>query len=375
MIPVFRPWLTLGNIFDTNKALFQKQISGTSSFVQKFETEFSQMHENINSTAVTNGSVALDIVLQSLKLKKGDEVIMPSLTIISCLAAVARTEAKPVFCDIDDSSWNMKLDNIKDVITENTKAIIAVHTYGLPCEIVEISDFCENEGILLIEDASEAHGIEVNGKLCGTYGDFSTFSFYANKHITAGEGGMILSKSKKSHRKIQQMRNLDFKSEPRFKHDNFYWNSRLGGLQAALGYSQIKRKTFRKVIRKKQIQAKYYDVLLNKYNYLFNLPVKNLRGVSNNYWVYGLVLKHSDIRDKLLNRMLSDGIQCRPFFWPLHKQPAYLKNYESSVTFENAEKTGFNGFYLPLGSHITKKKQRLIVRHLINNTEELINSE
>jgi perosamine synthetase len=149
MIPVFRPWLTLGNIFDTNKALFQKQISGTSSFVQKFETEFSQMHENINSTAVTNGSVALDIVLQSLKLKKGDEVIMPSLTIISCLAAVARTEAKPVFCDIDDSSWNMKLDNIKDVITENTKAIIAVHTYGLPCEIVEISDFCENEGNLI----------------------------------------------------------------------------------------------------------------------------------------------------------------------------------------------------------------------------------
>jgi perosamine synthetase len=375
MIPVFKPWLTPGNIFDTNKALFRKQISGTSSFVQKFETEFSRMHENINSTAVSNGSVALDIVLQSLELKKGDEVIMPSLTIISCLAAVTRTEAKPVFCDINESSWNMKLHNIKDVVTENTKAIIAVHTYGLPCEIAEISDFCKNEGILLIEDASEAHGVEVNSKFCGTFGDFSTFSFYANKHITAGEGGMILSKAKESHQKIQQMRNLDFKSEPRFKHDNFYWNSRLGGLQAALGYSQIKRKTFKKVIRKKQIQAKYYDELLDKYNYLFSLPVRELSGVKNNYWVYGLVLKHSDIRDDLLKRMLSDGIQCRPFFWPLHKQPAYLKNYESSGTFENAEKVGFNGFYLPLGSHITKKKQRLIIRRLVSNTEELINSE
>jgi perosamine synthetase len=374
MIPVFRPWLTLGNIIDTNKALFQKQISGTSSFVQKFEVRFSEVHENIYCTAVSNGSVALDTVLQSLDLDKDDEVIMPSLTIISCLAAVARTEAKPVFCDIDDFSWNMKLDNIKQVITKNTKAIIAVHTYGLPCEIAEISKFCKDKNILLIEDASEAHGIEVNGKLCGTFGDFSTFSFYANKHITAGEGGMILAKDKETHNKIQQMRNLDFNSDSRFKHDNFYWNSRLGGLQAALGYSQIKRKTYKKVIRKKQVQAKYYDELLSDFNNLFLRPLRETSGVKNNYWVYGLVLKKSDIRDELLKRMFNDGIECRPFFWPLHRQPAYLKKYNSSVTLQNAEKVGFNGLYLPLGSHITKNKQRFIVQKLTHNLEKLINS-
>ena len=371
MIPVFKPWLTPGNIFDTNKALFRKQISGTSSFVQKFETEFSRMHENINSTAVSNGSVALDIVLQSLELKKDDEVIIPSLTIISCLAAVTRTEAKPVFCDINESSWNMKLHNIKDVVTENTKAIIAVHTYGLPCEIAEISDFCKNEGILLIEDASEAHGVEVNSKFCGTFGDFSTFSFYANKHITTGEGGALLTDSDEIYQKARQMRNLDFNSTERFKTENLYWNYRLSGLQASLGLSQIKK--MKKTINLKINQGNYYTELLEDFQELFQLPLKENNGSHNHYWVYGVVLKKENIREKLMEDLLKAGIETRPFFWPLHLQPSLPKAYSNlNNDLPNSEYIGKNGLYIPLGSHVSKKMQKNIVEQLTTKAQSII---
>ena len=167
-----------------------------------------------------------------MNLKEDDEIIIPSLTIVSCLSAISRTKAQPVFCDVDFDTWNMTLEDVKEKVSSKTKAIIAVHTYGLPCEIKEISEYCKENSIILIEDAAEAHNIFVGDNLCGTFGDFSVFSFYANKHITSGEGGMILTKNKDSHLKFLQMRNLDFSVSNRFKVENFYWNYRIGGLQS-----------------------------------------------------------------------------------------------------------------------------------------------
>ena len=269
----------------------------------------------------------------------------------------------------------MTLDNVKEKVTKNTKAILAVHTYGLPCDIEKISEFCTENSITLIEDSAEAHGIFVNDKLCGTFGDFATFSFYANKHITAGEGGMILSKDKDNYSKFLQMRNLDFTKINRFKTNNLYWNSRLGGLQAALGYSQIKNKTYEKIILKKKKQGYFYNELLSKYSDYFYLPLKQVNDVNNNYWVYGLVLKSPGLRDKLLELLMNDNIESRPFFWPLHQQPSYENNYEETFHLPNSEYLGKNGFYIPLGSHMSKKKQKYVVSRLVFNIEKLLEND
>ncbi len=375
MIQVFKPWVTFTNSFDVFKAALKKEISGSSNYVKKFETEFSKQHNNMYSVAVSNGSVALDLVLNSLDLNEDDEIIMPSLTIISCLASISRTPAKPIFCDVDFNSWNMTLDNVKEKITKNTKAIVAVHTYGLPCDIEKIAEFCTKNSITLIEDTAEAHGIFVNDKVCGSFGDFATFSFYANKHITAGEGGIILSRDKDYYLKFLQMRNLDFTKINRFKTNNLYWNSRLGGLQAALGYSQIKNKTYEKIILKKKKQGYFYNELLSKYSDYFYLPLKQVNDVTNNYWVYGLVLKSPGLRDKLLELMMNDNIESRPFFWPLHQQPSYENNYDETFHLPNSEYLGKNGFYIPLGSHMSKKKQKYIVNRLIFNIKKLLENE
>ena len=373
MIRVFEPWITFSNIVEVNKALFKSQISGSSIYVKKFEDEFKKFIGMEHSVAVSNGSDALDLSFQALNLTKDDEVILPSFSIISCLSSIIRSGAKPVFADVSIETSNITLDEIKRVRTKNTKAVLVVHTYGLPADIDQIKDYCNENNLTLIEDTAEAHGMMFEGKYCGSFGDISTFSFYANKHITSGEGGMIMTNSKKIFQTLQQMRNLDFNNERRFVHNKFYWNSRLSGLQAALAHSQIKNLS--KVIYKKQQQAAVYDSLLSQIEEL-SIPIKRYRGTENNYWVYGIVLKTPNLRDKLIENLYSNGVESRPFFWPLHLQPAYLNsNNAENIELINSEYLGKNGLYLPMGAHINKKVQKKIVNILEKNIEELINDD
>ena len=373
MIRVFEPWISFSNIVEVNKALFKNQISGSSIYVKKFEDEFKKFIGMEHSVAVSNGSDALDLSFQALNLTKDDEVILPSFSIISCLSSIIRSGAKPVFADVSIETSNITLDEIKRVRTKNTKAVLVVHTYGLPADIDQIKDYCTQNSLTLIEDTAEAHGMMFEGKYCGSFGDISTFSFYANKHITSGEGGMIMTNSKKIFQTLQQMRNLDFNNERRFVHNKFYWNSRLSGLQAALAYSQIKN--ISKVIYKKQQQAAIYDSLLSQIKEI-SIPIKSYRGTENNYWVYGIVLKTPNLRDKLIEHLYNNGVESRPFFWPLHLQPAYLNsNNAENIELINSEYLGKNGLYLPMGAHINKKIQKKIVNILEKNIEELINND
>jgi len=373
MIRVFEPWISFSNIVEVNKALFKNQISGSSIYVKKFEDEFKKFIGMEHSVAVSNGSDALDLSFQALNLTKDDEVILPSFSIISCLSSIIRSGAKPVFADVSIETSNITLDEIKRVRTKNTKAVLVVHTYGLPADIDQIKDYCTENSLTLIEDTAEAHGMMFEGKYCGSFGDISTFSFYANKHITSGEGGMIMTNSKKIFQTLQQMRNLDFNNERRFVHNKFYWNSRLSGLQAALAYSQIKN--ISKVIYKKQQQAAIYDSLLSQIKEI-SIPIKSYRGTENNYWVYGIVLKTPNLRDKLIENLYNNGVESRPFFWPLHLQPAYLNsNNAENIELINSEYLGKNGLYLPMGAHINKKIQKKIVNILEKNIEELIKDD
>ena len=371
MIQVFQPNLTFKDKLAVYRALLKNNISGTSPEVNDFENKIANKFGRKHAVALSNGSVALDSAFQMLNLKKGDEVILPSFTIISCLSAVIRAGATPVFCDVDLDSWNMTIDNIKKKVTNNTKAILMVHTYGLPADAIAIENFCEENNIILIEDAAEAHGQKINDRFCGSFGEISTFSFYANKHITTGEGGMILTNSIEFDSLCRQIRNLDF-SLPRFQHDNFFWNYRMSGIQAALGKSQINN--LDSTIKQKIKQGDYYQHLLSGKEELIQLPLKEYKNSANHYWVFGVVLKKNGIREKLISSLDEKGIETRPFFWPLHLQNAFSddikkKDYDLPVS----ENLGANGLYLPLGNHVSKSKQEFITESLINSILKLSN--
>ena len=364
---MFEPKLSIRDKFSVLKSVSQNEISGSSKYVREFEKQFSDLNNRNYGVAVSNGSAALDVALELLSLKKGDEVIVPSHTIISCLSAVIRTGATPIFCDVDSLTWNMTLNNVKEKFSDNTKAVIAVHTFGLPAEISEISNFCKENSLYLIEDAAEAHGQYENGSICGSFGDISTFSFYANKHMTTGEGGMLLTNNKNFYEGAIQIRNLDFTRE-RFKHNNLYWNYRLSGIQAALGISQIKG--LEKTINQKISQGERYIKLLENNTDIFQLPLLKHNGSVNHFWVFGILLQKNGIRDKVVNELLNNGIETRPFFWPLHMQPV-LKKYKiiSEDSLEVSEKLGSNGFYIPIGDHLSIGDQKFVAKKLIETVK------
>ena len=277
-----------------------------------------------------------------MDLNSDDEIIIPSFTIISCLGAVVRSGGKPVFCDVDEFSWNMTLDDIKKVKTNKTKAIVMVHTYGLVADAENIEKYCNENNIYLIEDSAEAHGQIINGRKCGSFGHISTLSFYANKHITSGEGGAVLTDDNYTYEKIKQIRNLDFNNSDRFKHENLFWNYRLSGIQAAFGNSSIK--SIEKVIKMKIKKADVYNGLFSEYEDILQLPLTDLDGVKNHYWVYGIIPKIEFDRKKVMSILLEKGIETRPFFFPLNLQPAYLNLGKDIFECPISEKIGKKGF-------------------------------
>jgi len=359
MIKVFNPKLTLFDKYSVIKALLNNEISGSSNQVTEFEQKLAKSFNRKYSVVCSNGSVALDVTFQLLDLKEGDEVILPSFTIISCLSAILRAGATPVFCDVDPETWNMKIENVKDVYTSKTKVVLMVHTYGLTADVKEINKFCKEKKLKIVEDSAEAHGQFFGNIQCGSVGDISTLSFYANKHVTTGEGGAILTDNVAIYKKAKQMINLDFTSNKRFFHENLYWNYRLGGLQSALGSSQLDN--VNKVILSKIKQGKRYIYLFQKHNVDVDLPVLSTKDSYNHFWVFGIVFNKNINRDKIAKELKKSGIETRPFFYPLHLQPA-SKNYRNNIkNLKNSERLGKYGLYLPLGKHVKSWHQKKIV--------------
>ena len=370
MIRVFEPRITVIDKLNVLKSLNKNLISGTSPEVEKFETLYAKKFNMKFAVAVSSGSAALDLALQNVNLKNGDEVILPSFTIVSCLSAVLRAGGKPVFCDVDKDSWNMRLEDVEKVVTPKTKAVLMVHTYGLTAEAEEIANYCSKKKIMVIEDAAEAHGQKYSKKYCGAFGTISTFSFYANKHITTGEGGMLLTNDESIYQKLTKMRNLDFNNEKRFIHNNMYWNYRMSSMQASLGISQIRN--LDKIIKLKIAQGNTYLDLLQDYQDYFQLPLSRVNQIQNHFWVFGIVLKKENARDNLIRSLSNEGIETRPFFWPLHLQP-FLPVSKNTTNLRTSERIGKNGLYLPMGQHLNKKIQTDIVKTLLKESKTLRN--
>jgi perosamine synthetase len=344
--PVSVPHITKKDILSINESLRDGWISSDGPNVKKFEELFSKYIERKYSVAVSNGTAALEIAVKALGIKKNDEVLIPNFTIISNALAVIKQQAKPVLVDCDTEDWNIKINDIEKKITKKTKAIIITHIYSFPNDMDKIMKICKKKKILIIEDAAEVIGLKYKNKKCGSFGDISTFSFYANKQITTGEGGMISVNSKRLYEKCKSLRNLCFGKVNRFNHDDIGWNYRMTNIQASLGLSQIKN--INKIVKKKMdIGKRYYSNLINNKNIKI-LPPKNIHS-KNIYWVVGIVIKNRKILASDLAKKLSKfGIMTRPFFWPMHEQDIFKKlQIFKKSSFPNSSYLARYGLYLP----------------------------
>lgn len=347
-IPVNTPLINKADIKAVNKTIKSGWISSEGDQVKKFEKNFSKYIGHKYSVAVSSGTAALEVAIKSLRLKKHHEVIIPNFTIISNVIAVIKQNLKFKLIDCKIKDWNMNLSEIKKNINKNTKVIIATHIYNFPLEIDELKKICNKKKIILIEDAAEVLGQKLNNKKCGSFGDISTFSFYANKQITTGEGGMITTNNKKIYEKMSSLKNLSFGKIDRFNHDDIGWNYRMTNLQASLGVSQLKRIDKIVSIRHK-VGLRYYNNLKNNKN-LFMPPPKQ-KNSKNIYWVIAILITNKKLKldaKKVISLLKKEGIGTRPFFWPMHQQKILNKlKLIKSKNFPNSEYICKYGLYLP----------------------------
>ena len=347
-------------------------ISSEGPFVTEFENKMSQAVNREYGIAVSNGTAALEIAVRALGISEGDEVIMPTFTIMSCAMAVTKLGGVPVLVDSDLHNWNMLADQIEQKVTKKTKAIMMVHLYGLAAEVSTVLAVAKKYGLKVIEDAAEMHGQLYDGKPCGSFGDISIFSFYPNKHVTTGEGGMIVTNDETLAEKCRSYRNLCFKKEVRYVHDEISGNYRFTNLQAAVGLAQLER--LDEFVRIKRKIGCYYNDRLKDIGGLL-LPIERNEHCENIYWVYGLVLDESiEIDNQAMVKMLaSKGIGARTFFWCMHEQPVYRElGMFKGEKYPQAEYLARKGFYIPSGLALKEEQQEQVVKTIRDVMRELI---
>jgi perosamine synthetase len=354
-IPVNAPLLDGNEKKYLSECIDSGWISSDGPFVVRFEREFAEMLGRKHAIAVSSGTAAIDIAVEALGLLPGDEVIMPTFTIISCLHQIIRVGAIPIFVDSDPVTWNMDVGQVESRITKRTRAIMTVHTYGMPVDMDPILELASTHGLRIIEDAAEAIGQKYRGRNCGAFGDISIMSFYPNKHVTTGEGGMVFTDDDAIADRCRSLRNLCFQHTRRFVHTQIGWNYRMTNMQAALGVAQLERLEI--FVEKKKWIGRMYNQLLSGLP-LIQLPLSANQYAENIYWVYGLILDDSVKYDAkgAISELQRMGIGCRPFFYPMHRQPIFLEQgLFSGEKHPVAEKLGDRGLYLPSGLALTER--------------------
>ncbi len=348
MIPVYEPLFSGNEKEFVLDCLRTGWVSSAGKYLDRFERGWADYCGMKHGVAVSSGTAALLIATRLLDLKPGDEVIMPTFTIISCAQAVKECGGVPVLVDSDPVNWQMDVSQIESKITAKTRAIMAVHIYGHPVNMDSLMKIAKDRGLTVIEDAAEVHGAEYKGKKCGSLGHISVFSFYANKLITTGEGGMVLTQSNALAERAGSFRNLCFQKKRRFLHDELGHNFRMTNIQAALGLAQIER--IEQIIdRKRSIAMTYTERLKDVPEIL--LPVEEPWAKSV-YWVYGIVLKESTGLDakRFSKRLFEQGVDTRPFFLGMHEQPAFHKmGLFVNERYPIAERLARQGLYIPTG--------------------------
>lgn len=371
MIPVCEPTL-LGNAKKyVQECLDTNWISSNGRFIGLFEKKFADFCNVKYAISCNNGTSALHLALAAFGIGPGDEVIVPDFTMIASVNAIIYTGAKPVFVDADRETWCVDAAKIKEKITSKTKAIIPVHIYGHPCDIDPIKEVSEKKDILMIEDAAEAHGAEYKGKRCGSLGDVAAFSFYGNKIITTGEGGMVVTNDEEIAEKAAEMKNHCFgKGADRFFHEGIGFNYRMTNIQAAIGLSQMEKAE--ELIEARRRNAKMYSSLLKNEN--LQLPVEK-EWAKNVYWMYGIVMKEGIKmrREEFMEKLLKKGIETRSFFAPMHKQPCFINGSLPNIPVCSGKYPvsgwlGVNGLYLPSSSSLKEEQ----IRHICESISSIL---
>jgi perosamine synthetase len=358
MIPVSEPLIGRQERRFVRECLKTGWISSEGRFIPAFEAAFANQMGRRYGVAVNNGTNALILALRALALPAGSEVILPAFTIISCALACIYNNLVPVFVDAERDTWNMAVDQIENKISARTKAIMPVHIYGQPVNMDKIETIASKHNLAVIEDFAEAIGSEYKEKKCGGFGRISCASFYANKVISTGEGGMCLTDDEKLAEKMRRLRNLAFIPEQRFVHQELGFNFRMTNIQAAIGLGQMEK--YNSHLQKKFAVAARYRSLLKKLEQrgLITLPVQR-PGTVNSYWMFGILLTKESGREAaaVIGELAEKGIQTRPFFFPLHRQPAFRSfPWFNEERLPVSEELYQYGFYLPSGLTLHKEQ-------------------
>ncbi len=324
--PISKPNLTKQDFSEMKKCFDSTWISSKSPWIDRFEREFSKKVSGTKySISVNSGTSALFLALKALNIGPGDEVILPTLTMIATINAITWVGATPVVVDSASiNDWNINTKEIESKITKKTKVILPVHLYGYPCDLDKIGELAKKHNLYVVEDAAEAMGATYKNKIAGSLSDISCFSLYSNKIITTGNGGMVCTNDQNIYKLIKKLSFFDFNEKTHFRHDLVGYNLVLSGLQAALGYSQLKR----------------FDSLLNKRRQIFNWYRKNLKNKqvrlidpSNennpNYWFPAIIFENKNLKLKVIKTLVKNNIETRDFFLPIHLQPVYKKLFVS----------------------------------------------
>lgn len=347
-------------------------VSSTGPWIARFEDGMKALCGREHAVAVSSGTAALEVAVRALGIGPGDEVIVPSFTIISCALAVVNAGATPVFVDVDPDHWMLTADAVEQARSLRTRAVMPVHMFGQVAPMAELLSWAAGHDVAVIEDAAQAHGATVNTSTspqpAGSQGSLSCFSFYANKLITTGEGGMVLTDDAELAARAARLRNLDFVPERRFWHEALGGNFRLTSMQAALGIAQLDAVEER-VEKKRAIGARYSRALQD----LRGLTLQATSPHGEGYpWMFGLVLDDGLGPATRLSSLLAErGVQTRPFFTGLHEQPALQDRHRGVGPFEVTERLGRQGLYVPTGLGLTDAEQDQVIEAVRASWERL----
>lgn len=354
-IPVCEPEITEEDIQKVSECVRSTWISGISPYVEEFEEKFAQFCGCKYGIATNSGTTALHLALATLGIGRNDQVIMPTLTMIATPNSASYLGASPVLEDAEYSTWNMRTDQLKERLTRITKAIIPVHTYGHPVDFDPLYEFAEKHNLKIIEDAAEAHGALYKNRKIGSLGDLACFSFYANKALTTGEGGMIVTNNEWISEKAKWLRAHAYGKEGKhFYHREIGYGYRMSGMQAALGLSQLNRVD--KLILKRRRNARLYARNLKELEGKITLHPE-ASWAKNIYWMYSILVEDDCgvSRNELMRKLEMDGIETRTFFYPIHVQPIY-SHLAWGRKFPIAEALSQKGVNLPSGTPLTKEQ-------------------
>lgn len=357
-IPVYRPSLAGNEKRYVNDCLDSTWISSKGQYVDLFEESFARYTGANHALTVSNGTVAIHLALVTLGVGPGAEVLVPTLTYIASVNTIVHAGATPVFVDSLRDTWQLDPDDVRRRITPKTRAIMVVHLYGYPCDMSAIMEIAREHGLFVIEDCAEAFGARIDGRHVGTFGDVSTFSFFGNKTVTTGEGGMLTTNDATLAERARHLKGQGLAKHRVYWHDVVGYNYRMTNICAAIGLAQMERAD--ELIARKLELARRYDELLEGSGIETHSPRQP--GFAHAYWMCSVLVPQETDRDAVMATMWEDGIETRPLFYPVHTMPMYSQKYERHPIAEDLARRGIN---LPSWPDMSVEQQQRVVDSLV----------